>query len=160
MLSNWVVPSPMVKKNPTATCLFGQFRKINPWLSWALPLAGHECICIFIAPAEFSELTNVKHFYHLSFSIWNCKLMSSLTTLLSASPAKLQAPNTRGLPLPSLSLDAPMRFSCLCSLELDSARALLSSTSPVPWAGENIKSQAVSGPASHDVLAASHRKTG
>lgn len=86
--------------------------------------------------------------------------MSSLTTLVSASPAKLQAPNTRGLPLPSLSLDAPMRFSCLCSLELDSARALLSSTSPVPWAGENIKSQAVSGPASRDVLAASHRKTG
>lgn len=23
----------MVKKNPTVTCLFGQFRKMKPWLS-------------------------------------------------------------------------------------------------------------------------------
>lgn len=141
MLLNWVFPSSVVKKNPTATCLFGQFRKMNPWLSWALPLAHHEHICIFIAPAELSELTNVKHFQHLSFSIWNCKLMSILNTLVSASPAKLQPPNTQGLLLPSLRLDAPMHFSRLCFLELDSARVLLTRTSPVPRAGGNIKSQ-------------------
>lgn len=67
------------KKNPTAPCLLGQFRKMKPWLSWALPLAQHWLICIFIAPAEFSELTNMNRFYHLSFSIWNCKLRTPWT---------------------------------------------------------------------------------
>lgn len=128
MLLNWVLPSSVVKKNPTATCLFGQFRKINPWLSWALPLADHKHNCIFIVPAEFSDLTKMKHFYHMSFSIWNCKLMSilnTLNTLVSASPAKLQPPNTLGLLLPPLSL--LQCFSPVCSSELDSAWALLTS---------------------------------
>lgn len=59
ILLNWVLPSSVLKKNPTATCLFGQFKKMNPWLSWALLVADHKHICIFIAPAEFSELTNI-----------------------------------------------------------------------------------------------------
>lgn len=103
MLLNWFLPSSVVKKNPTSTCLVGQFRKMNPWLSWVLLLADHEHICIFIAPAEFSKFTNMKHFYHLSFSIWNDTLMSIQNTLVSTSPAKLQPPNTLGLLLPSLS---------------------------------------------------------
>lgn len=125
MLLNWVLPSSVVKKNPTGTCLFGQFRKMNPWLSWALLLADQKHICIFIAPAEFSELTNMKHFYHLSFSIWNCKLMSTLNTLV-------QQVQQTTIPNQAHWISSCHLWACsnafLSSLELDSAQALLPRT--------------------------------
>lgn len=133
MLLNWVLPSSVVKKNPTATCLFGQFRKMKPWLSWALPLAHHWHICIFIAPAEFSELTNMKHFYHVSFSIWNCKLRTPWTPWFQQAQPNW-APKHTGSP-PATSEPAPMLFSCLCSPGLDSV-GLCWAAPPVPRQGE------------------------
>lgn len=152
MLLNWVLPSSVVKKNPTAICLFGQFSKMKPWFSWALPLAHHGHICIFTASAEFSELTNTNHFHHLSFSIGNCKLRTPW--FQQAQPN--WTPNHAGSP-PATSEPAPMLSSCPCSPGLDWTRALLSST-PVPQAGGNVESQAVS--AACSVLAANQTQTG
>lgn len=119
------------KNNPTATCLFGQFRKMKPWLSWALPLAHHWHICIFIAPAEFSELTNMNHF----------------TTWVSASgianlghpehpgfskPSQTEPPTTLGLSCPLWACSNAFLLSLLSRAGLSPGSV---SSSPVPQAG-------------------------
>lgn len=155
MLLNWVLPSSVVKKNPTSTRLFGQFRKMNPWPSWALPLADHKQICIFIAPAEFSELTNMEHFYHLSFSIWNCQLMSIQHTLVPAIPAKPQPPNTPGLLLDLWASSNAFLLSLLLGAGLSSGSADQHSTGQGRGKHQITGSE---GPASCPDLAASQRK--
>lgn len=118
MLLNWLLPSSVVGKNHTYTCPVGQLGKMNLWLSWTLPLEDHDHICIFIAPTEFSELTNVEYFYHLSFSIWNCKPMSIQNVLVSASPAKRTNPKRTAFP-PAVSRALLHEFLSFLSLELD-----------------------------------------
>lgn len=118
MLLNWVLPSSVVKKSPTATCLLGQFRKMNPWLSWALPLADHKHLYCssWVQWNDKYETFLPPEFQHLELPTY-----SILNALVSVSPAKLQS-------LPAIPEPPPMLSSCLCSSGLDSAQALLSST--------------------------------
>lgn len=114
MLLSWFLPSSVVKKNPTSTCLFGQFRKMNSlaFLSIASsrPQADLHLYCSCwvqcidkyetFLPPEFQhvELQTQEHPAHLGFS-----KVSQTTT-----------PNHSGSP-PAISEPAPMLFSCLSS---------------------------------------------
>lgn len=127
MLLNWVLPSSVVKKNPIVTCLLGQFRKMNPWLSWALPLADHKHLYCssWVQWNDKYETFLPAEFQHLELQTYRI-----LNALVSASPAKLQ-------PLPANPEPPPMLFSCFCSSELDSARSLLSSTPSASGRGKH-----------------------
>lgn len=151
MLLSWFLPSSVVKKNPTSTCLFGQFRKMNSlaFLSIASsrPQADLHLYCSCwvqcidkyetFLPPEFQhlELQTQEHPAHLGFS-----KVSQTTT-----------PNHSGSP--------PAISACSNAFLLSQLR-LCCQHPTLGRAGGNIRSQAVSGPASCSVLAASQRKTG